>query len=153
VQSSNQVDLNENPGLGTKDTMSGVKCLIHETDQTILAPSGQDALDVTAFPFQIFPGTNNPLAKAGLAGTTPITSSPSIVSLPIYDSTNTIGGTGTSPVTIVGFLQVFINWVDQYGNVKVTVLNVAGCSNGSGQPVGTAVAGSSPVPVRLITPP
>jgi hypothetical protein len=56
-------------------------------------------------------------------------------------------------VAIVGFLQVFINSVDQWGNVDVTVLNVAGCSNGGGQPVGRAVTGSSPVPVRLITPP
>jgi len=53
----------------------------------------------------------------------------------------------------VGFLQVFINGVDQYGNVDVTVLNVSGCSNGGSQPVGSAVAGTSPVPVRLITPP
>jgi len=30
---------------------------------------------------------------------------------------------------------------------------VTGCSNGGGQTVGPAVAGSSPVPVRLITPP
>jgi hypothetical protein len=53
----------------------------------------------------------------------------------------------------VGFLQVFINAVDQYGNVDVTVLNVAGCSNGTGDRVGSPVTGSSPVPVRLITPP
>jgi hypothetical protein len=56
------------------------------------------------------------------------------------------------PVTIVGFLQVFINSVDQYGNVDVTVLNVAGCGNGT-ELTSTAVTGSSPVPIRLITPP
>jgi hypothetical protein len=88
-----------------------------------------------------------------LTSGTPVTASNSIVSLPIYDPANPIATTGTSPVTIVGFLQVFINGVDQYGNIDVVVLNVAGCSNGTGQPVGTAIAGSSPVPVRLITPP
>ena len=54
-------------------------------------------------------------------------------------------GTST-PVTFVGFLQVFINAVDQFGNVSVTVLNVAGCGNGSGDPVGTAVTANSPSP-------
>jgi hypothetical protein len=52
----------------------------------------------------------------------------------------------------VGFLQVFINSVDQYGNVNVTVLNVAGCGNGN-NPTLNPVSGSSPVPVRLITQP
>jgi hypothetical protein len=66
-----------------------------------------------------------------------------------------IAASGTTKVTIVGFLQVFINQVDQWGNVSVTVLNVAGCSNGNGPDSvsGTAVTGSSPVPIRLITPP
>jgi hypothetical protein len=67
---------------------------------------------------------------------------------------NAINGIGTSQVTIVGFLQVFINGVDEYGDVNVTVLNVAGCSNGAGSAVSSnPVTGSSPVPVRLITPP
>jgi hypothetical protein len=35
----------------------------------------------------------------------------------------------------------------------VTVLNVAGCSNGGSGTVGNPVTGSSPVPIRLITPP
>jgi len=50
----------------------------------------------------------------------------------------------------VGFLQVFINVVDVNGNVYVTVMNVSGCGNGVGgaQPL----FGTSPVPVRLITP-
>jgi len=151
----NKVDLSENPSSGSNDTLDGVKCLIHETDETDPTPNGQDTLDLTSYPFQILPGSNNPLARAGLAGTTPITNSISIVSLPIYDSAADTIGSGTTQVTIVGFLQVFINRVDPYGNVNVTVLNVAGCSNGTGtDPVSTAaIKGSSPVPVRLITPP
>lgn len=133
-------------------TADAVLPLIREADLNMLN-DGQDSINNTAYPFQILAGTANPLP--GLAGNpgSAITSSISIVSLPIYDATDTIGG-GTSPVTIVGFLQVFINQVDQYGNVSVTILNVAGCGNGTGMPVGsTAVTGSSPVPVRLITPP
>jgi hypothetical protein len=45
---------------------------------------------------------NIPVLGSGLANT-PVTSSPSFVSLPIYDkSTVTINPTGTTPVTIVG---------------------------------------------------
>ncbi len=95
------------------------------------------------------------MASSPLTGGTPVTSSPSIVSLPIYDDTvapRTINGPGTTNVTIVGFLQVFINSVDRWGIMDVTVLNVIGCGNGS-TPPNAAVTGSSPVPIRLITPP
>jgi len=151
----NLVDLNENPGAGTNDTMNGVMCLIHEGDATDTQPDGQDTLNVSSYPFQILAGTGNPLVSGGLASGSPITSSSSIVSLPIYDgnaSSGKVNGSGTTPVTIVGFLQVFINSVDQWGNVDATVLNVAGCSNGAGGNVGNPVVGSSPVPIRLITP-
>ena len=154
VQSSsafppNLVDLNENPGAGTNDTMNGVMCLIHEGDATNSQPDGQDTLNVSSYPFQILAGTSNPL----LASNSPITSSNAVVSLPIYDDgAATINPSGTTPVTIVGFLQVFINSVDQWGNVDATVLNVAGCSNGTSGTIGNPVVGSSPVPIRLITP-
>jgi hypothetical protein len=153
----NMVDLGIYPA---DDTSNGVQALIHESNPNPNGgqPTGQDYLyasatfgNPSAYPFQLLSGSNNPLP--GLAPGVPVTSSNSIVSLPIYDPANPIATTGTSPVTIVGFLQVFINGVDQYGNIDVVVLNVAGCSNGGGQPVGTAIAGSSPVPVRLITPP
>jgi hypothetical protein len=154
----NMVDLGIYPA---DDTSNGIQALIHESNPNPNGgqPTGQDYLyasatygNPSAYPFQILAGGNNPLP--GLATGVPVTSSNSIVSLPIYDPANPIATTGTSAVTIVGFLQVFINGVDQYGNVDVVVLNVAGCSNGGSQPVAsTAVAGSSPVPVRLITPP
>ncbi len=144
------VDLSENPGAGTNDTMNGAMCLIHEQ------PDGQDALNTSAYPFQVLSGTSNPLSGAGLASGSVITSSNSIVSLPIYDDTQAPGTINptTTNVTIVGFLQVFINSVDQWGNLDVTVLNVSGCGNGTGTAVSsTTVTGTSPVPIRLITPP
>jgi hypothetical protein len=86
----------------------------------------------------------------GLRGSV-VTSSNSIVSLPIYDSSNPLIVRGnTAPVTIVGFLQVFINQVRNDGSLSVTILNVAGCG---GDTSNTAITGSSPVPIRLITPP
>jgi len=159
VQDVNYVDLSENPGVHTGDTMNGATCLTNEGDPTASQPDGQDTLNPYAapssYPFQILAGSSNPLVLNGLAANTPITASPSIVSLPIYDdkNANIPNDGGVHSVTIVGFLQVFINSADPNGNVSVTVLNVTGCSNGGGETVGTAVTGSSPVPIRLITPP
>jgi Flp pilus assembly protein TadG len=159
VLNANAVDLTKhNPGVNS--ITNAVECLIHQTDASNLtSSSGQDYLkttgtfgDPSAYPFQILAGSSNSLG-AGLADT-PITGSDSIVSLPIYDQTavpNPVGKAVTN-VTFIGFLQVFINAVDGNGNRLVTVLNVTGCGNGTNA-TGSPVHGSSPVPVRLITPP
>ncbi len=141
-----QVDLTENPvnpaGTGG-DTPTGVAYLTNSA-------AGADTLAPATYPFQITAGTGNPLSAQGVTGL--ITTSNSIVTIPIYDSTS--GAQLLPPqqqVTILGFLQVFINSVDPTtGNMNVTVMNVSGCSNAAAaQPLN----GSSPVPVRLITPP
>jgi len=158
VSNASLVDLRINP---SAPTTTGVQCLIHQTDPTnFISSSGQDTLNPFAapssFPFQMLAGSDNPsVLKAGLPNSNPISSSNSIVSLPIYDNgpgTATINSNTTTNVTFVGFLQVFVNAVDANGNVNVTVLNVAGCGNGT-NPVGNPVAGTSPVPIRLVTPP
>jgi len=148
----NTADLGVNPGGPTGDTATAVQCVTHQATQGSTT-SGQDTLDNAVYPFQISAGSSNPLGITGQ-----ITSSNSIVSLPIYDSSPppvvfTAGS--TTPVTIVGFLQVFINYVNPDGSLNVTVLNVAGCGNGGpgSSPVGPAVTGTTPVPVRLITHP
>jgi Flp pilus assembly protein TadG len=155
----NVVDLTNNPD-SSGATTTGLMCLTNQTSDTdTTSASGQDSLNPfgapSAYPFQILAGSSNPLAGA-LSGSA-ISNSNSIVSLPIYDSgpsggpspVNIASGT-TTTVTFVGFLQVFINAVDRYGNVNVTVLNVTGCGNGTNT-TGTPVNGSSPVPVRLVT--
>ena len=153
----NAVDLTKhNPGVNS--ITNAVQCLIHQTDATnITSSSGQDYLQTTgtfgdpsSYPYQILAGSSNPL---GVSAGTPITSSNSVVSLPIYDqvAVPSPAANAVTNVTFIGFLQVFINAVDVNGNRLVTVLNVAGCGNGS-NPTGNPVTGSSPVPVRLITP-
>jgi hypothetical protein len=144
-----QLDLNENPvnpsGDGG-DSPTAAECLINQS-------GGNDSLDTTTFPFQIKAGSGNPLVQSGVVGSNNvITTSNSIVTLPIYDGAALPPGNHEPPVTIVGFLQVFINNVNTTnGNMNVTVLNVAGCSNNAaGNPT---VTGTSPVPIRLITPP
>ena len=138
------VDLSFNPGKTSGDSATATECRIRQS-------VGQDSLDTTQFPFQIHAGLGNPVITSGV-----ITSSNSIVTMPIYDHVS--AGLfpidqSTVAVTIVGFLQVFINGIDTTtGNINVTVLNVAGCSNTATDSTPT-VAGSSPVPVRLITAP
>jgi Flp pilus assembly protein TadG len=145
---TNAVDLNENPAGATGDTAHALACSL--TGQTSVPLSGQDTLDTTSYPFTISAGASNPFK---IPHNTLITSSNQIVSLPIYDPPPTFPFVGNrAPVTIVGFLQVFINGVDSAGNISVTVLNVAGCGNGATTPTTTAITGTSPVPVRLITP-
>jgi Flp pilus assembly protein TadG len=147
VSGGTQADLSFNPGKTSGDTATATECRIHQN-------VGQDVLDSTQFPFQIQAGLGNPVITNAV-----VTSSNSIVTVPIYDDVATaatgafVSGQASVPVNIVGFLQVFINGIDTTtGNINVTVLNVAGCSNTATTSTPT-VSGSSPVPVRLITAP
>ena len=67
----------------------------------------------------------------------------------------------TNPVQIIGFVQLFVNpdgratpaWpAGSAGRVNTTVINMAGCGTGA---AGQAILGegTSPVAVRLISPP
>lgn len=145
-----QVDLTENPvspSAITGDTATGAACL---TNSTV----GPDVLTPFTYPFQITAGAGNPLTAQGVTGL--ITTSNSIATVPICDSNpgaticKTTGAGTQLPVTIIGFLQVFINQVNADGSLNVTAMNVSGCSDTA---IAQPVAGSSPVPVRLITPP
>jgi hypothetical protein len=154
---ANTVDLtSDNPGRPGNDSVYAAQCLINATAANTSSPTtnGQDYLDPAArpymYPFQIKAGSNSALTAAGIAKNSQITSSPSIVSLPIYDNRTSLTAFGTTPVTVIGFLQVFINSVDSgTGNINVTVMNIAGCGNGSTTP--PVALGTSPVPVRLIS--
>jgi hypothetical protein len=147
--SANQVDLSENPTGANGDTATAAECLIHESSEGP-TNSGQDTLLTSSFPYQVKAGSGNPLGITG-----DITSSNSVITVPIYDSSQPLqpnGNTNLAPVTIIGFLQVFINWVNTDGSLNVTVLNVAGCGNTATTST-PSVTGTTPVPIRLITPP
>jgi len=123
----------------------GLACSLTNSATTVPL-DGQDSLVSTAYPFVALAGDANPLGISG----TPVVNSNSIMTLPIFDQTAIVSYTTNKPVTIVGFLQVFVHDVLANGNVQVTVLNVAACgSNGS---TNTPLTANSPVPVRLITP-
>jgi len=133
-------DLTFNPGA---DTATAAACMIRQ--------AGQDTIDVSSYPFQIKAGPSNPIAPSNQV----ITSSDSIVTLPIYDSSSNLPNLSHPQVTIVGFLQVFIDNVipgpgPATGSMNVHVLNIAGCGNDASTTL--SAPGTSPVPIRLIAP-
>ncbi len=142
--SSNTVDLNENPMGTSGDTARGVACAL--TNSTTVPLDGQDTLISGQYPFVALAGRLNPL---GVPRNNPLVNSNSMMTLPIYQNGPAPLSTN-NPITIVGFLQVFVNDLNANGDPEVTVLNVAGCgSNASTNP---PLNTNSAVPVRLITP-
>jgi len=81
-----------------------------------------------------------------------VTTSSSIATLPIFDTASLNAATGQ--VTVVGFLQVFIDpqatALPGNGDIPVTILNVAGCGNNPGTAAPVSGGGFFPIPVRLI---
>jgi len=132
----------------------GVSCLIHQT----AGINGQDALQDTSppppltYPLQIRVGSLHPLNGSGVSTSDLVTTSDSLVTIPVYDQV-TAGGAPSAPLNIVGFLQVFITDVwqggapNRAGVFSVIVVNVLGCgTSATAAPVSSAAA----VPIRLI---
>jgi hypothetical protein len=147
-------DSTANPQFGgaTSVAATATECLIHASTT---GAAGQDTLDYPSpwpgAPPRIMAGTANPMS------TNVVTTSSSVVTIPIVSRNNSIS-LSSGPVTIVGFLQAFVNEVSDIpthiGDINITVLNVIGCSqtpNGNNPIVGGN--GASTIPVRLITPP
>ena len=158
-------------------TQLGVESILHTTTfSTIAAPpplppnpgagSNQDWIDTTVCPPQIHAGGQDPLVTQGIvAADSPIATSDSIVTAYIFDIPpggtglvyNTLGTDTAQTVNIVGFAQIFVTQVDQFGNVYGVILGVAGCGSNSGGTCGLgsgnsqSINGPTLIPVRLIT--
>ncbi len=125
-----------------QDVQAGLHCLIHEPNKDQLS-----AISVTNFlagtgPMEI-------TAHSGPQSGKLVTTSSSIVTLPIFDDATLNAATGQ--VTVIGFLQAFVwNVNGASGQVQMTILNAVGCGNnpGAGSPI--AGGGTSPIPVRLV---
>jgi hypothetical protein len=138
-----------NPGKMDGPSAMGAECLIN-------AANGQDQLQNLgtwpAAPFQF-------KAQSGPQNGNTLTTSNSIVTIPIIDP-KTFQRDSPLGVTVVGFMQAFINQVQDgsdnttAGDINITVLNIAGCSaTPNAAPAVVGGSGTSPIPVRLITPP
>ncbi len=145
-------DTTTNPWGPNGPAKQGLQCLIHMTSTG--PPTGtaaQDTLFIPGVPpnpgqMQIQAGDythvryNIPLGSV-------IATSDSIITVPLFD--NTTNAPMPPTVTIVGFLQLFVDYLDPTGDVHAHILNVSGCgSNGSGTLV--SGGGVSSIPVRLI---
>jgi hypothetical protein len=147
------------PNSTSSDLALGTECLIHASAEQ--SGQGQDTLDWTTFPN----GPPRIVAGSGPQATNNVSTSSSIVTIPIIDTSSTISTTPPQNVTVVGFLQAFVNSVDDllpggsgdghHSDVNITVLNVIGCSQTPNTGIAPAIGGNgaSPIPVRLITPP
>jgi hypothetical protein len=128
----------------SRSTNNGVACLIDNPSPDLIDASG---LQAGSGPAKITAGSG---PQAGNL----VTTSRSIVSLPIIDpGPAKPAQITTNQLTVLGFLQVFIESSAGGGNGAVsitgTILNVIGCGN---NPSGTTVAAgsSTAIPVRLI---
>jgi len=139
------VDTTVYPEGGGGPAQSGVECLIHQT-----GGSGMDSLNAPlTYPLQIAVGNGHPLNGSVLSANDLVTTSDSLVIVPVYGG---VAAPGVGSVNIIGFMQVFIDRAFPAGGGKkagefhVTVVNVSGCGSSA---TGTAVA-SGALPVRLI---
>jgi len=136
----------------------GIEDMIHASGMGL--NQGQDAIDTsTGPPFPMTAGSNNPNVLAGaVSAGSAISTSDSVVVVPLYDGTKLSPGAGS--VTITGFMQIFVKQVNHQGgddNVEGVILNVMGCtqsppntcSNG-GQPGTITPPPAALIPVRLV---
>ena len=126
-----------------QDTRDAVECLIHATGTG--PGNGQDTISLGTWP-------NGPMQISPSGSASLISTSSSIVTIPVIDVTNPIPASGA--VTVIAFLQAFVEQINANNNIQVRVMNVAGCSSApNASATITGGNNSSPIPVRLITPP
>lgn len=161
AQNNTLWDPGENPnynGLNndrTSDTALGAECLLGLNPPGQTGSQNQDTLSYQPDPWPA--GSPVVTINRGTQSGTYVSTSNSIVTIPIIeDQTLT---QQNRQVTVVGFLQAFVNSVGHlsapvnYGDIDLTVMNVVGCSqtpNGNSPVIGGN--GASTIPVRLITP-
>ncbi len=161
-----------------EDTVQATECLIHYTglqgDSDSMSPNTGETIPPLAQPqsltppFEFVAGNQNPVTTVQ---TQDVLVSDSLATIPVYDTlvnSGTKPGAPASTVTVIGFLQVFINPQSAvlpvvgvsripppaatYYQLPVTIINQIGCGTDS---TGTPVYGNGPsaAAVRLITPP
>lgn len=137
-----------NNGQATGPTNQGTNTLIN-------GPNGQDSIDTTQPPpFVITAGSGNPYFPSG----SQISSSSSIVTVPVYDTPGLCPGNSCGNTqTVVGFMQLFIRSMKGNADIDAVILNVVACppaNNGGGSGgTGTPPVGSNSatlIPVRLV---
>jgi hypothetical protein len=147
------------PGGPNGPAQNGLRCLIHTTSSG--PPSGvgqQDSLDVSSFmtssgPPKISPGIFSQ-TRYNIAGNAVMDTSDSIITVPLFHVP--VAMPPNNQLTIVGFLQLFVNYVKPAGpgpkapDMDAYIVNVIGCGNSAASGAAVSGGGVSPIPVRLI---
>ena len=142
------IDISSNPTRNA-ETSDAVTCLTHAQNNN---GDKYDNAGGAGPPFQFIAGDDNPVP--GIAGNNVMVSD-SLVTVPVFDVAS---DPPTNPVTIIGFLQLFLNpggnatTNGAVGSMRTKVINLVGCGT---NPMGAQPIlgnGASPVAVRLISP-
>jgi hypothetical protein len=161
ISCNQQVYVDQTDVITDANTASAINCLTHATGNKadrVDKVSFVNANPPTYAPFEFLAGGDEPLVVSGLINEgTDMSVSDSLVTVPVYDSSGT-----TSPVTIIGFVQLLLNpegehirlGGQQQYQAHTMVTNLIGCGT-SASTTSTPIYGNGPsaVPVRLITPP
>jgi hypothetical protein len=137
-----------------RETAEAVNCLTHAANN---AGDSVTSTSPPTVPFEFIAVTDNPIP--GTSGNDVMVSD-SLVTVPVIDATTTNWASLPLPqVTIVGFVQLFLNangnktqtnGVGVVGRIDTTIINLVGCgTSATGQPI--LGNGASPVAVRLIS--
>lgn len=148
------IAVNANSGTSSPQLTSqqAVLCLIHASSagqnrgQDQFCDNGANPICTAGQPINIDGGGNNP--SPALQDTNNISRSDSIVTVPIFNPG--ANGAASSPVTIVGFLQLGIVRVRTSKPLRAVILNVVGCGSAAAPPPAISGGGLSPIPVRLV---
>jgi Putative Flp pilus-assembly TadE/G-like len=144
------IDTSSNPNRNA-ETADAVTCLTHAQNNK---GDQYDNAGGAGPPFQFTAGSDNPVP--GIEGNNVMVSD-SLVTVPVFDVVDATVPP-PNPVTIIGFLQLFLNpggnatTNGAVGSMRTKVINVVGCGK---NPMGAQTIignGASPVAVRLISP-
>jgi hypothetical protein len=146
------IDTSSNPTRNA-ETADAVTCLTHTQNND---GDQYDNAGGAGPPFQFIAGSDNPVP--GIAGNNVMVSD-SLVTVPVFDvAAGATPPTPPNPVTIIGFLQLFLNPAGNAttngaaGSMRTKVINLVGCGTNPIGPQPILGNGASPVAVRLISP-
>jgi Putative Flp pilus-assembly TadE/G-like len=147
-----------NPGGPNRPAQSGLQCLIHTTTTgPVSGTSQQDSINAnnlfsgSGSP-QIFPGSFNQ-SRYNVSANSMVDTSDSIITVPLFHLPK--NAPMPSQVTVVGFLQLFVDWVQgpqgqPQTDMTAHIVNIIGCGTNTASGAPVSGGGVSPIPVRLI---
>jgi hypothetical protein len=149
IACNSQVGIYTSSNTQNAETADAVTCLTHAQNNK---GDQYDNAGGAGPPFQFIAGSDNPVP--GIEGNNVMVSD-SLVTVPVFDVAS---DPPANPVTIIGFLQLFLNpggnatTNGAVGSMRTKVINLVGCGK---NPMGAQPIlgnGASPVAVRLISP-